>query len=141
MTGVQTCALPIWPGSFVVKLDAQGNPVWQRVYGGGGLDYARLTRPLASGGYLSLVEQYTYSSKPDVMHKATVMKLSSTGDVVWVHSYGGEAQGDTVNGFVEQPDGTLVLGGGEESDAFSVGDDDFWLLKLDANGKHLSSRL
>ena len=34
-----------------------------------------------------------------------------------------------------------LLGGGEESDGFSIGSDDFWLLTLDANGKHVSSRL
>lgn len=118
---------------------------WQRVVGCS--DFASKVKQLKDGGYVLLVEQYTFTSEVGKVHKATVLKLDAEGNQKWVHSYGGtakadeleEEQGGALFQVVELDDGSLILAGGEESDSF--GSDDIWVVKLTSNGLHVWSKL
>ena len=127
------------PGSLVVRSDANGNTIWSGTYGGGGFDYGRYIKEISDGGFVFLAEQYTYTYNVNKMHAGTIMKLDKDGNVVWVHSYGGTLQGDTFFKFIELTDGGFMLTGGEESMGFSIGDDDYWFMRLDSGGNQLWS--
>lgn len=139
---------------WLVKLDAQGNKQWDRVYGGSANDIMRSVQQTQDGGYIlggysdSNISgdktQNHYGNNSGYNYDFWVVKTTATGDLQWEKTYGALA--------IEQPnvvrqttDGGYVIGGVSTSDV--SGDKtqphkgkndgyefDFWLLKLTANG-------
>lgn len=73
-------------GDFVVlKLDSSGQPLWQFLAGGSGLDVVNALAPLADGG---LYGCGTTNSGPSMNEDDGVLfKLDSLGNAEWVHHY------------------------------------------------------
>jgi hypothetical protein len=94
---------------WVLRLDANGAIVWQKSYGTGWISSIRQT---SDGGYIAAGSH--------------VMKIDTTGNMVWKKSYQGSAN------FIEQTsDGGYIAAGGT---TFSAGSSDLWVLKLTADG-------
>lgn len=72
--------------AWVFKLDASGIIVWQKTYGGAGNDNASWIQQTSDGGYI--VAGYTSSYGAGGID-AWVLKLDSTGNVVWQRTYAG----------------------------------------------------
>ncbi len=79
---------------WVVKLDNIGNIVWQKALGGSAQELLNAIIQTSDGGYL--VAGGTASADGDVIgyHPGIgpdvwVVKLSSAGDILWQHCYGG----------------------------------------------------
>jgi len=126
-----------WTGSFgagsydfwVLKLDASGNVVWQKTYGGGNWDWANSIRQTSDGGYI--VAGYTESFGAGGAD-FWVLKLDASGDVVWQKTYGGGNNDEEAYSIQQTSDGGYIVAG--RTDSFGAGRDDFWVLKLDASG-------
>jgi hypothetical protein len=142
--------------AFVAKLDASGNALFGRTFGGPGPQYASSVAASASGGVvvagcfegsmdaggaLALVS----AGGEDVF----VMKLDASGTTVWARSFGGEGDdcgfGVAVGGsgggdgnitVVGQFAGTVDFGGGP---LVSAGMTDLFILRLDPSGGTASS--
>lgn len=131
-------------GVWVVKLSAQGVLLWQRTYGGSGSENAiRHLRQTPDGGFM--FHSLTTSVDGDVTdlngpgeQDHWIVKLDAAGDIEWNRTLGGsEAEygidvlptndgGYIVNfAFVRSNDGDVVNNHGE---------DDLWLVKLNATG-------
>jgi hypothetical protein len=63
---------------WVLKLDARGDVVWQKTYGGGGWDEASSIQQTTDGGYI--VAGFTYSFRAR-LNDGWVLKLDRNGDV------------------------------------------------------------
>jgi hypothetical protein len=113
--------------AWVLKLDASGNVVWQKTYGGPGGEYARSVQPTADGGYIVAGATMTAAGALD----AWLLKLDAGGDVSWQKTYGGAA-GDAAASVQPTADGGYVVAGFTFS--FGAGDSDVWVLKLDTGG-------
>ena len=113
---------------WVLKLDSSGNVSWQKTYGGSGYDEAYSIKQTSDGGYV--VAGYTDSfgaGSDDIW----VLKLDSSGSVIWQKTYGGPSD-DEARSIQQTSDGGYIVAGHTHS--FGAGSYDFWVLKLDSSG-------
>ncbi|WP_022826226.1 T9SS type A sorting domain-containing protein [Hymenobacter norwichensis] len=129
---------------WVVKLDASGGKQWDHAYGGTGNDFLRVVVQTRDGGYLLA----GYSDSPASGDKTQasqgntdywVLKLDASGTKQWDRTFGGSGN-DLLRCAQQTADGGYVLGGysnsgldGDKTQA-GQGQQDYWVLKLDASG-------
>lgn len=137
---------------WIIKLDAKGNEMWQRVFGGKGEDNLTSLIATKDGGYLlggSSSSSFEKSTKDLGSKKETsrgsldywIIKINAEGTEEWQRTYGGK-YADVLESMVATKDGGYLIGGSSNSPSskdktianFGSGTD-FWLLKLDAEGK------
>ena len=138
--------LDIW----VLRLDPQGNKLWERSFGGTGADLLAKVKPTADGGFILVgnSDGSTNGNKttpafggPDVW----VIRLDTNGVPLWQRSLGGTSH-DFGRDVVESADGRFFVGATSASasspgkDAGRYGLNDFWLIHLDADGTRLWDR-
>ncbi len=127
---------------WVVKLDSNGNIVWQKALGGSSYDEAYSIQQTTDGGYI--VAGYTESNDGDVSgsgyhggYDFWVVKLDSNGNKQWQKALGGSGN-DEAYSIQQTTDGGYIVAGYTWSNDGDVsgnhGNDDFWVVKLDRNG-------
>jgi len=114
--------------SWVLKLDSNGNIIWQKTYGGSSYDTPRSIRQTVDGGYI--VAGFTRSSGAG-SNDYWILKLSSTGNIEWQKTYGG-SDAEHANSIRQTADGGYIVVGNTYS--FGAGSDDIWVLKLYSTG-------
>jgi hypothetical protein len=121
---------------FLVKTDTDGDTMWTRTYDGpGGYELAYYVQQTTDGGYI--IAGYTYfvgTSDRDVF----LVKTDGDGETLWTRSYGGDAA-DIARSAQQTTDGGYILAGYSES--FGGGNGVAWLIKTDANGDTLWTRI
>jgi hypothetical protein len=117
---------------LVVKLDANGNLVWQHSYGGAGDDIAYALTPTSDGGYVAAGYALSYGAGDA---DGWVVRLDANGRIVWQRSYGGVGY-DRVDAIRQTPDGGFIAAGMTES----PGAGHAWLLRIDGNGNVVWSK-
>ena len=113
---------------WVIKLDHQGNMIWDKTFGGRSYDWAQSLIQTTDGGYA--VAGAT-SSKGAGDRDFWVIKLDSQGNMVWDKTYGG-SDGDWAASLIQTTDGGYMIAGGTSSKG--AGGKDFWVIKLDVQG-------
>ncbi len=131
---------------WLVRVDAAGNRLWDKSYGGSQTDVVIRSLPTADGG--SLMAGFSNSTDGDRTPPYYggldywVLRLDASGQRVWDASYGGN---NTERGFWIEPttDGGFLLAG----ESFSLpsgskaapyyGNGDMWIVRLDANGNQM----
>jgi len=125
---------------WVIKLDGNGNLLWQKNFGGSGDDYGHKAVQTSDGGYI--VTGMSGSNDGDVSgnhgnNDLWTVKLDSGGNIEWKKCLGGsEEEGATA---IEQTtDGGFIIAGYSASNNGDVtgnhGGLDFWLVKLNSSG-------
>lgn len=132
---------------WVLRLDAEGNKLWDVALGGSGYEVLVDIKPTGDGGFL--VGGHGDSS-PSGNRSAPaygagdiwIVKLNAAGEILWDRSYGGTGL-DSLCDMAETTDGGLLLGcesassiNGTKTTA-SYGGFDYWLIRLDAGGQEL----
>lgn len=113
---------------WVLKLDADGDVTWQKTYGGIYPDYARSIQE-TSDGFIMAGETYSYGT--DSSYDAWILRLGTSGDVIWQKTYG-ESEHESADSIqLTSDDGFIVLG---TTSSYGNGEDDLWVLKLQADG-------
>ena len=121
---------------WIVKLDFDGNSIWQKSYGGSANDEFRSMQQTVDGGFVIAV--YSLSNDGDVAgnHGGAdywIVKLNNLGIIEWQKSLGG-TNTDAISSIQETYDGGYIVSG----NSFSVdgditvnhGNNDFWVVKL-----------
>jgi predicted secreted protein len=109
-----------------MKIDASGNRVWDRKFGGSPGNCGRSVQETNDGGYI--IAGSTGSSAYDVW----LIKTDASGDTAWSRTFGGI--GDDIASSVQQTrDGGYIIAGHTES--YGAGGQDVWLIKTDAEGR------
>lgn len=125
---------------LVIKLDASGNLLWEKTYGGKVDDIGHRIIELADGG-LAVIGQ-TASIDGDVGNPHGgddfwLLMLDSDGNLLWEKTYGGSLQ-DVARSIEVTSDGGFLIGGLSASSDGDVsannGGNDFWIVKTDAAG-------
>ncbi len=131
---------------WVVKLISSGNIEWQKSYGGTNDDEAYAVIQTSDGNYM--VAGYTKSNNGDVTSNNSltgytdfwILKLSSTGNIIWQKNYGGSYY-EKAYSIKPTTDGGFVIGGLSGSNDGDVSGNhssemysDYWLLKIDSMG-------
>lgn len=114
--------------AWVVKLDANGNILWQKTYGGAQDDNAFSVQAIAGGGYV-VAGYWSRLCTNSCVSLASLMNLDESGDVVWQRTYGR----DYFRSVQVTADGGYVVAG-HVSYLASLGLGRGWVLKLDSNG-------
>lgn len=142
-----------WGGSdpdvWVVKLDASGNIVWQKSYGGSKEDHGNSIKQTSDGGYI--IAGYTTSNDGNVtgIHNSSngtkdywIIKIDATGNLIWQKCLGGSGD-DVAYSVVQTVDGGYAVAGTAASTTAVNGDisgyhggsgSDYWVVKLDTSG-------
>lgn len=132
-----------WLDAWVAKLSATGDVLWQKSFGGTGMDAAKSIVKTSDGGYIIAGE--TESNDGDVSgnHGGTtgwisapdvwVFKINSSGTLLWQKCLGG-MNNEIGTHAIQSADGGYAISGYATSNDGDVsgnhGGTDFWIVKL-----------
>lgn len=114
--------------AWCLKLNASGNVVWNRTYGGPSFDQASDVQQTADGGYILTGSTSSFGAGSS---DAWCLKLDAAGNVAWQRTYGGASE-DYAGAVQQTADGGFILAG--SADLFGGGEFDAWCLKLNPEG-------
>lgn len=135
---------------WIVKLNNAGAIQWQKTFGGSGDDELTALQQTKDGGYIlggfsssrisgdKTVDNKGGNTNPDMW----VLKLNSTGGIVWQKTYGG-SENDYLKSLQQTTDGGYIYGGSSNSPkGFDKSQSyigrlhmgDYWVVKADKNG-------
>ncbi len=136
---------------WVMKIDWDGNILWERTFGGSGSDYGYAISLSDDGGYI--VGGYVNSNNGDANCReglpgeygsAWLLKLDSQGQLQWQQCYGG-SYAETTADILQTVDGGFIFLGGTASgngdaNCFhgtpgSIVTSDMWVVKVDSTGQ------
>lgn len=132
--------------AFAAFYDKQGNLQWVKNYGGSRYDYASSVvadddgfviagRSASVDGDL-LNANYHLNGSGVFYTDYWVFKIDFSGNMIWSKYYGGPAE-DRATSIAKTSDGGYIVLGDVQAyggDITQNGDDDFWVVKLNANG-------
>ena len=98
---------------------------WAKTFGGTQWDYAQYIQQTLDGGYILAGYTLSFGADSDVW----VVKLDSSGNVLWEKRYGGTGQ-DEAHYIQQTLDGGYIVRG-----CYDCSTDNTWLLKLDSTGE------
>ncbi|KRP09018.1 MAG: hypothetical protein ABR95_11430 [Sphingobacteriales bacterium BACL12 MAG-120813-bin55] len=137
-----------WNDYWIVKLDSVGSILWQSTIGGTDFDYLTSISQTADGGYI--VGGYSNSGISGNKTEANigdydiwVLKLDNSGNIIWQNTIGGTSSDKLFAEIVQTIDGGYILGATSNSNTSadkseaSLGDEDYWIIKLDNTGNLL----
>ena len=125
---------------WLVKVDANGNKLWEKSFGGFDSDYLERLLPTGDGGCLLVGESYSVAEgeKTSVNFGGSdfwVIKVDADGNTEWEKSIGGAGE-EFLKAVVATSDGGFLLGGISDSEpsgrktAPAFGADDYWVVKI-----------
>lgn len=156
VSGIKTPAniggFDIW----LLKLDINGNPDWQKALGGLADDQVNHVIRSNDGGFLiggssaseEIIPSGSRLSSPDLILKEGenygnldywIVKLSAQGKLQWQKSFGGKYK-DILKQVLELPNGNIILAGNSNSpvsgnkNITGKGKNDWWLIKINEQG-------
>lgn len=125
---------------WAVKVDVNGNQVWEKSFGGSQIDEARSITKTSDGNYLIVGE--SRSNDTDITNSKGaadiwLIKISEVGNLIWQKSYGGSSF-DVSRDITPTIDNGYVIVGSSRSQDVDVdtnqGQNDVWVLKVDSSG-------
>ena len=120
--------------SYAAKLNSKGIIVWNKTFGGSKTDEVRSIIQTSDGGYA--VAGYT-NSKGNGRYDVWVLKLNSTGTIVWDKTFGG-ADNDMAYSIVQTKDSGYAVTGTSRVNNNEVV---LQVLKLDSTGTTVWSKI
>lgn len=126
---------------WVVRIDLEGNIIWQKCLGGNNSEHAGTLHKSDDGCFFIIGE--TDSNNGDVSgnHSAQgysdiwMIKLSESGELIWQKCYGGQMNEKIYKGVIRKNDNNWVLAGRTENNSFDVNCnlhslEDFWVFEI-----------
>lgn len=125
---------------WVIKIDPDGNLVWERSFGGSGIEIAYDISITKNGTYL--VTGNTFSEDKDVAFNhgesdTWLIHLDDNGSLLWEKTYGGTLFDAARSVKTGQEDEIIVSGNTKSSDLGTNSDpveNDIWIFKTDLSG-------
>ena len=116
---------------WILKLDAQGNIEWQKVFGGPNYDGVPLILQTEDGGFLVAGNSYSWQNLGIDSYRSLLFKLDASGNIQWqkVLQYGNWTFVDSLE---LAHDGEFIIAGGIELRRNF--DEAAWIAKVDSNG-------
>jgi hypothetical protein len=114
--------------AWLMKLNASGDTLWTRTYGGTDYDEAYCLATTADGGYILSGQTRSFGAGDEDIW---LIKTNGSGDTLWTRTFGGPNT-EMAIGLEQTLDGGYVIVGYTKS--FGAGDYDVYVIKTDANG-------
>lgn len=126
----------------IAKLSSTGEIVWDKLLGGSSRDVANCIQQTNDGGYIVAGSSMSFNGDVVSTNHGSfdwwIVKLNSTGDIVWEKAYGG-TKSDIAKSIQQTKDGGFIVAGssfstdGDLMENFGVSD--YWVVKLDNEGR------
>ena len=120
---------------WLLKLNANGDTAWTKTYGGSDYDFSKSVMQLSDGGYV--IAGHTGSSGAG-SYDFYLIRTDASGAVIWENTYGG-TQWDMAWSVDTTAEGGFIATGWTES--FGAGGEDTYIIKTDAGGDTLWTRV
>ena len=143
-----TLIRPTGLDAWVIKLDANGNILWQKTYGGTGDDSATKIVQTVDKGFI-IVGESRSNTGDFITNKgsfdAWIFKIDSLGNLEWQKTFGG-SEDDYTTSVIQTKFGEYIINATSRSKDGDFpennGEEDVWILKLNSKGnliwkKHL----
>ena len=116
---------------WILKFSSTGAIEWKHAYEGSDFYSASSIKQTIDGGYIVAGDAYFGESASCDDSNSLILKLSSTGDIEWQKTYGGDYSEDVAS-FIQQTsdEGYIVVGRTNSWNAWG----EIWILKLLPNG-------
>ena len=134
---------------WILKLNATGTLLWQKRYGGSGLDIANHIHLMTDGTFLLTASSSSNDGNITGNHgtggytDGVLMKLDASGNLLWSKCFGGSKNEELLD--IEIINGKTYLAGYANSTDGDIPPQqknyDVWLLALDANGNKIFSKV
>lgn len=139
--------------AWIVKLNATGNIIWEKTYGGSDVDIANTIKPTADGGYIFAGRTSSNDGQVSGNHSSNpinpsffapdlwVVKINGDGILEWQKCLGSWANEEARSVEATIDGGYIVTGNtdvpnNQEGDVTGThGGDDIWIAKLSATGQ------
>jgi len=119
------------PDIYLIKIDAYGDTLWTRTYGGKIVEFGYSVAQTKDGGYIIAGETWSFGAgAPDVY----LIKTNAEGDTLWTRTYGG----DRAYSVAQTTDGGYIIVG--ETESIGAGKSDVYLVKTNSEGDILWTR-
>jgi hypothetical protein len=112
----------------LVRVDADGNKIWGRTFGGRDKEYGYSVQQTSDGGYIVAGQTASFGAGKDDIY---LIKTDTYGKAVWSKTFGGY-NGDHAYSVQQTIDGGYIITG--ETNSFGLGDFDVYLIKTDVQG-------
>jgi hypothetical protein len=141
--------------AWVMKLDAKGNVIWDKDYGGTSDDFFAQVKHTRDSGFIigtssssgisgckTEANRGTKSDEDGAKQDYWVIKVDKNGKQIWDKTLGTADPDDNLWSVIETGGGYVVNGtvetgiSGDKTSA-AIGERDYWTVKLDANGNKL----
>ncbi len=120
---------------YLIKTDSNGDSLWTKTFGGTNEDLGFSAKQTTDGGYIVTGSYYISAV---LFYNVILIKTDANGNILWTKSFGGTE--DEVGKAIQQTsDGGYIITGYTQS--FGVGNVDAYLIKTDANGNLLWSKM
>ena len=140
---------PFYGGSdfWVVRTDASGNMLWDKSFGGSSFDELYDVQETADGGFIvgGRTSSGVDGNKTTPTYGGSdywVVRIDSAGNKLWEQTLGG-TDNDYLSSVYQTSDGGFIVGGSSVSDLGGTkidvfyGGEDYWVVRLDANGEEV----
>jgi hypothetical protein len=113
---------------WLIKVDPNGDPIWEKTFGGTGDDFGYSVDLTSDGGYVVVGSQSSFTLGG---YDIGFLKVDDNGNLVWLKNFGGTLsdQGYSVKA---ASDGGYIIAGSTSS--FGAGGSDVWLIKTNSAG-------
>jgi len=120
---------------YLIKIDNNGNKVWQKTYGGSDDDGAYAITPTNDDGFIVAGKTESFGNGEKDVY---LIKIDNDGNKIWQKTYGGSNDEDEVDAITPTKDGGFIVAG--RTFSFGNGKGDVYLIKIDNNGKSSSEK-
>jgi hypothetical protein len=115
---------------WLIKMDADGNMIWNQTYGGPDYDGAFSVRQTSDSGFIIIGTTEMQGSMEDIR----LIKTNLNGALEWEKTYGGFLNDAGLDVIQTQDDGYLLTG--KFQNTLSV-PSEMWVIKTDADGNQM----
>ena len=118
--------------AWLIKIDKNGNEIWNKTYGGDGYDMG-MTLIECDDAYFIAGSTTSYSKNAGA--DAWLIKIDKDGNEIWNKTYGGDGYDGFRSGKVLNDEEIILVG--TTSSYSTKGDLDAWMVRIDEDGNEI----